>query len=92
MTEREVYHRVMLEIGKVSPPGLGNWSLTHQLVSDLWDSLFDAVAQWRKDINPRTQRLVNLRVNELVQAYRDAGELFLLVEGQNKGRTPHAVV
>lgn len=82
MTAKEICQRIAFEIDRVTPEGLGHWDLAWKIVEGPSNDFLDGLALWEEEDTERTRETLNWAATELVKAWAEAGQLYLLVEGK----------
>lgn len=74
---RRICRKVTAKVNEISPPGLGHWPRTWDIVEGPSDRFLDALDAWTDDDTPLRRRNVETTVEALLVAWSEAARLFL---------------
>jgi len=87
---KRICQKITGKISEFSPPGLGHWSKTWDLVEAPSDRFLDSLGRWRDEDTPEARLGVQEAGDALLVAWSDAGDLFRVLEGSGTREVDHA--
>lgn len=88
---RRICRKITAKINEISPPGLGHWTRTWDLVEAPSDRFLDALNRWIDEDTLETRLAVQEAGDALLVSWSEAGQLYRILEGSRGQEVGHVV-